>query len=361
MANWQFIFVVFMTSFCIGEAMVIVESTKDITQQISQTNDICSDCSTIIELFSDMISISNIQDRMENPLDALCQRLLGEEAISHCRSQVQRFLPDAHQFLNGLLKPDETCMVLGLCAFRSERKVPEQLPPTFTDLDLSNAVLDSGTDSRVDAHIGPTCTFCVYILKKLESMLPTERTEEAVVKLMGEVCDLLPASYTEQCNDFINKYGKEIIEFLLSSAAPHTVCVLLHLCLFQENPRWENSLPTDCDSCHTLAVLSRLHLGLNATEPQTASHLQSVCQEHPNAIPKCDTFIALYGPRLRKVLGRQLEVPDACERADVCVAVKQQPLLGKNHCTWGPSYVCKDMKTTLECGMVDLCQQFIWK
>lgn len=63
------------------------------------------------------------------------------------------------------------------------------------------------------------------------------------MKLMGEVCGLLPASYKDQCEDFINKYGKEIVDFLLSSAAPHSICALLHLCLFQETPsmgEWDN-------------------------------------------------------------------------------------------------------------------------
>lgn len=53
---------------------------------------------------------------------------------------------------------------------------------------------------------------------------------------MGEVCDLIPKHYKDQCDDFINKYGVEIVEFLLSSAAPHTICSLLHLCLFNEQP-----------------------------------------------------------------------------------------------------------------------------
>ncbi|XP_010895677.2 surfactant protein Bb [Esox lucius] len=358
MAILQFIYLIFIACFCIGETAVVGESTRDISQRTSQTKDICSDCSQIVELFTDMISNTNIQDRIQNTLDALCHRLPGVEAESRCIYQVQMFLPEAHQYLTGILKPVETCMVLGLCAVHPERSVPEQLPPTFTDMDLSKNILNSGTSSKVQG--GPTCTFCVYILKKLESMLPTERTEETIVKLMGEVCGLLPASYTDQCNDFINKYGKEIVEFLLSSAAPHSICVLLHLCLFQEIPSTESSLPSDCDSCRTLAVLSRLHLGLNATEPQTSTFLQSVCQMHPNAVPKCKTFTTFYGPRLRKVLGRQMEAPNACEKADVCVAVKEQPLLGKNHCTWGPSYVCRDMKTTQECGMVDICQKFMW-
>lgn len=54
------------------------------------------------------------------------------------------------------------------------------------------------------------------------------------MKLMKGVCDLVPQSYEEQCDDFVEKYGTQIVEFLLSSAAPHTICTLLHLCLFEE-------------------------------------------------------------------------------------------------------------------------------
>lgn len=136
--------------------------------------------------------------------------------------------------------------------------------------------------------------------------------QDALIKLMGEVCDLLPESYKNQCDDFIAKYGTEIVEFLLSSAAPHTICTLLHLCLFEEQTvpgqsHWtvswvllaridshapdpllttEPSLPSDCESCRTLAVLSRLNNGPNSTQPETSSFLQSVCFLYPNAIPK---------------------------------------------------------------------------
>lgn len=64
--------------------------------------------------------------------------------------------------------------------------------------------------------------------------LPITALQETLMKLMEEICDLIPKSYTEQCEDFVAKYGREIVEFLLSSAAPHTICTLLHLCIFKE-------------------------------------------------------------------------------------------------------------------------------
>lgn len=48
----------------------------------------------------------------------------------------------------------------------------------------------------------------------------------------------------------------------------------------------EPSLPSDCESCRTLALLGRLHNGPNSTQPETSSFLQSACFLYPNAIPK---------------------------------------------------------------------------
>lgn len=56
------------------------------------------------------------------------------------------------------------------------------------------------------------------------------------MEAMEKVCSMLPDKYSEKCNDFLQKYGKQVVDFLLSDAAPHTICVLLHLCLLEETP-----------------------------------------------------------------------------------------------------------------------------
>lgn len=154
---------------------------------------------------------------------------------------------------------------------------------------------------------------------------------------MDEVCDLLPSSYKDECENFVNKYGKDAVEFLLSYAAPHTICTLLHLCLFQESPVMSKrpshpslhpnlscllhicsgqlplnpsvllsqsffltlsrpaveTIPSDCDTCRTLAALTRVQLGSNATETETSGFLGSVCLLYPQAVPKVAPYRCL--------------------------------------------------------------------
>ncbi|XP_070690335.1 prosaposin-like [Pempheris klunzingeri] len=304
-----------------------------------------------------MISSRDSKEIVYETLHALCQRLPGEQA-SECDSQVKTYLPKVLQQAPGQLKPGETCKVFGLCAAHMEEELLK-LPHHATDKDTSSSALSTATGTR--EQFGPVCSLCLLVIRKLETLLPKNMTEGALMKLMDEVCDLIPHSYMDECNDFVDKYGTQIVEFLLSSAAPHTICSLLHLCWFEEQHVPDVLLPSDCESCRTLAVLSRLHLGPNSTEPQTSSFLQSVCVHHPNAIPKCEAFTNIYGFRLQKVLGNQMDAPHACERADLCGASRKVEPLGKNRCSWGPSYWCKDIQTAQKCGNQAYCEKYMWK
>nr|XP_046243421.1 surfactant protein Bb [Scatophagus argus] len=354
MSAFGLFLVVLAVSLGSGDSRFVIDPLSLIKHK-SLTLDMCSECSQIVQLSANMISGRDTKETVYETLHALCQHLPKEQA-TECESQVKAYLPKVLQQTPGHLKPGEVCMAFGFCVAHKEEELLK-LPHQVTDKDTSSSAL--GTAASTHELLNPVCTLCLLIIKKLETLLPTNMTEEALMKLMDEVCDLIPESYKERCDDFVAKYGTQIVEFLLSSAAPHTICALLHLCLFKEQTVPEVFLPSDCESCRTLAVLSRLHLGPNSTESETSSFLQSVCVHHPNAVPKCEAFTKIYGPRLQKVLGNQMERTHACERADLCVASQKEPL-GKNRCTWGPSYWCKDIQTAQECGNQAFCEKYMW-
>ncbi|XP_046872646.1 surfactant protein Bb [Hypomesus transpacificus] len=353
MAGLTCILVLFIT-IChgLGETRVVngPATRTDITLA-STSNNICTDCLQIVELFKDMLSHEDTQDHIYVTLKIFCGRLPGYDKINMCESLLQEQLPKAYKYLTNMVAGD-ACMGLGMCALQAMTGVSVMLP----DKDDSSLMPEASASLQV--QIGPQCTFCVLLIKKLENMLPKERTEDAVVQLMGEVCDLLPASYKDQCDSFVDKYGKKLIDFLLSSAAPHSICVLLHLCLIKEAPVPEMPLPSDCESCRTLAALGRLRLSVNASASHTSSFLRSVCLQHPGAIPKCEVFTRLHWSSLQKVLGSQ---KNECQRMGLCESVGPERPFGEDSCSWGPTYRCRDMKTAEQCGSVTFCQTFIWK
>lgn len=349
---------VFVTAlFGLGNNMVIQDPATnqwDISKT-SLTSDLCSECSKILELSIDMLSNNDTQESIFETLRFLCMRLPGSDARASCVSQLQKYLPEVLQYLIKHLKPGEICEVLGLCADISQTRLHEH---ANSGSNVPGAQVDTKKDSEVE--ISPQCTFCIFLMKKLEDLVPKERTEDAVVKAMETVCDHLPGSYKDQCDEFVKKYGKEVVDFLLSSVAPHTICAFLHLCLFEETPKMEMPQPSDCQSCRTLAVLGRLYLGLNSTEYLTSSFLQSVCLHYPNAIPKCEVYTRVHGSKLRRVLENQIKGSEACERVGMCTAVKEHTPLGKDPCTRGPRYLCRDIETAQACRSVAFCKKFMW-
>ncbi|XP_072289382.1 surfactant protein Bb [Eucyclogobius newberryi] len=304
------------------------------------STDVCSECSGLLLLSNNMISSSSSKAAVYDGLLSLCGRLSPHQAVL-CQKQVDTHLSRVLQQSQSPVKSSANCGLFGLCAETGEEPGPSE-----------------STSEKV--QFGPVCTLCVMMVKKLETLLPKNMTEDTIRMLLSEVCSLLPVSYQEKCEDFVQKYGEEIVEFLLSSAAPHTICTLLHLCLLNDTPA-PPSVPSDCGSCQTLSVLSRVHLGMNRTEPQTSAFLRSVCSLYPRAIPKCDAFTRGYSAQLLRVLGQQPDGPEACEKADLCVPMKQAPGLGAQRCMWGPSYWCRDMRTAQECGNQLFCKKFVWK
>ncbi|XP_062873976.1 surfactant protein Bb [Trichomycterus rosablanca] len=296
-----------------GQMTVIRSSSNPLMAE-----NMCSDCTKILELFSDMISQPHAQELIQESLNNVCRRLPDPPTVNECENAVKIYLP---LFLERFLaftahKEGEICSVLGLCAVQSETlktpKTPE-LPSVGLD---GNGFLQVHPSTRTspELEVSPQCTFCLFLMKKLEDMLPKERTEETVVKLLEKICDHLPEHYKDQCNQLLEKYGKEIIDFLLTSATPHTICALIHLCLFQETPAMVPYLPSDCQTCKTLVILSQFHLGRNASEPQVSSVLHKMCHLHPNALPGCEPFVLRHAKVLVTILGKQEEAVNACQK-----------------------------------------------
>ncbi|KAM4635557.1 surfactant protein Ba [Polymixia lowei] len=201
-----------------------VEYLQNILDKTNATGDPCQDCTQIFEHFLDLISNTDLQRKIMNGLENLCDHLPGPaSAAKLCRTEVEKMFPMAIIFLTQAVKPDQVCTLLGLCNSHSS---DEQEKPLIR-------FIQEGLEAAMNVQeVQPTtqCSFCILLIKTLESMLPKERTEAAVVELLEEVCGILPSSYQHQCEALIDKFGKVLLDTLLSHATPETICALIHMC-----------------------------------------------------------------------------------------------------------------------------------
>ncbi|XP_030625767.1 surfactant protein Ba [Chanos chanos] len=323
MAGVNLVLLGFLALLAAARARSVDAAFEDV--RMTMSGDSCKDCTQIMELVKDLISDQDVQTKIKTSLDKLCS-MLPAPASKICQNQVDQKLPIVITFITGIIQPGQVCTFLGLCDGQSSGKN------------------------------------CVHMIRNVREALMSQPAETAVADLLGGMCGALPPFFRVQCEGIIQRYIKMLFDMFLSPTSPNSICSLLRLCQNQELPLIRvTPAVSDCDSCLTLVVLTRLRLGSNATEDQTTSFLDTVCRLHPSALPKCESFTQRHGRQLRGVLGQNGAALHVCEKADLCAPVKKMPVTAGDPCTLGVSYRCKDFQTALACGAVSFCQRNVWK
>ncbi|XP_016407775.1 prosaposin-like [Sinocyclocheilus rhinocerous] len=189
------------------------------------------------------------------------------------------------------------------------------------------------------------CTDCKKIVQLLTEILSNQDSQHLIEKALDKFCYEHPV--IPLCMDGAKTYVHVIIRHFSAFANQNgDICTVLRLCGSQSKRKAPSELTvglnehgllyakpsrgtsqesalnvSDCESCKILAVLSRFHLGHNATEIQTSDLLQKMCHLHPNAIPRCEGFVKLHGHRLLKSDGKQPALT-ACEEDYLCKGPK---------------------------------------
>ncbi|XP_074546852.1 surfactant protein Ba [Halichoeres trimaculatus] len=194
---------------------------------LTANGDVCKDCTQIIELLADLFSNPDLQKKIMDAIDSVCDHLPGPPGTAKlCKDEVQKFLPVAITFITTVVKPAEFCKSIGLCGSSDMKQIVHDV--------VKEALQTAATSDNVAQS--KECTFCIFLIKELESLLPRQRTEEAVVKLVGEICHLLPSIYRDQCQTVVSKFTKAVLEAIMTYATPQAICALIHLCDGQEAP-----------------------------------------------------------------------------------------------------------------------------
>ncbi|TRY68033.1 hypothetical protein DNTS_003622, partial [Danionella cerebrum] len=194
----------------------------------------------------------------------------------------------------GFQNPADICAHLQLCGDPKDGRTKDLL---FNNTPIPETMAPLKMETSIQ------CSVCTYILGALGFLLPKERTQP-------------------QCNKVVAKYVQILLD-MLNKTSPDFICSLIRLCDTWKNANKALEL-SDCDSCLTLAFLTQLHLGTNATEHQATSFLDNICQLHPSDImPKCEVYVQLLGKYLGRFLSKQQGLLDACWSANLCISGEQ--------------------------------------
>ncbi|XP_056109321.1 prosaposin isoform X1 [Rhinichthys klamathensis goyatoka] len=312
--------------------------------------DMCQDCTQIFELLKDLVSNQDFQAKLTATLEQVCDKL-PPQVTKICHTEVEKMLPLAITFISSIMNPSDICTFFGLCGGRDSGKMKDML------LNHMAKTVPIGTMKMEGSF---QCSVCTYVVSTLGYLFPRERAQSIITILLESLCSEFPPLIQPQCHKLVEKYVQLLVDMLLNNTSPNFICTLLRLCEIRERPINAPPALSDCDSCLTLAVLTRMRLGSNATERQAASFLDTVCQLHPGAMPKCDAYVQHHGNQLRVLLSKPQGPLDICKRANLCVSGEKESAIAAGPCSLGLDYICRDLQTAVYCGAVSFCQMNAW-
>ncbi|KAF8563290.1 hypothetical protein P879_09984, partial [Paragonimus westermani] len=74
------------------------------------------------------------------------------------------------------------------------------------------------------------CDTCKFIVTVAEHQLTQNQTEAQIKSLASRLCQVLPQTYVEECNQLVDKYTPLVLEYLTQSMQPEVVCQKIGLC-----------------------------------------------------------------------------------------------------------------------------------
>lgn len=325
--------------------------------------------SQIYEVIKDNKTEANIQAQ----LDKLCIHL-PESLVEECTDLVKAYSKELIELLLADLTPQEVCVYIKLC---DASKNPGPRDDFITDKDgeiLTNEIPNSPASTEVsESTQGPYCVICEFTMHYIDKVLGNEKERSKIEKAVLEVCNHLPKSVSQECNQFVSKYASAVIDVLTKDVKPKQVCSMLGLCsLYIQEIK---ASVTECALCKSIISVIDEFLDVQDVDNSITKVLSKVCKHLPaDKEHKCTTLINSYGQSIINIVKKRENIYKICSKIGLCAPNDYSMVSLENsrikrsyeknrikHCTWGPVYWCSTNETARECKAVEHCKENVWK
>lgn len=348
----------------------------------------CDFCEVIVQHWREILTANTTEMEFKQILDGLCHQT--GKFSKNCLALVDEYYEPLYNLLVSEIHPKQICEAVGLCG---ETSVFSQLPPVWTLLkpqqpdvvaqvpllpalpvqhepgnritgqdeaaainherqgdqtvhlprvSLSGsgiAVSHVGANGVVAPAVGKTnikddnkCVMCEFVMQFLRNMLEQKDTREDIENAVESVCGLMPHHLSEECDDYVEAYGDQVIELLAQEIDPAKVCQMIHLC-----PAQPESMPrkddVSCVMCeYAITQLDKM-LGDHKTEEEIRQALDQLCSVLPKTVrAECQLFVDTYTDQVIRMLINELTPDQICIELHLCKpdSSQLQELTGAN-------------------------------
>ncbi|XP_072347986.1 prosaposin isoform X4 [Scyliorhinus torazame] len=170
----------------------------------------CVICEFAMRQIENLLQQNRTEEMIVNAVEKVCS-ILPTTVKSECRDFVEQYGQAVVELLAQELDPAFVCTAIGLCK-KTERVAIEKVKPK-------------------QQKAGPLCEVCQQMVRQLDKFLQKNATEKEIEAALDRVCNLLPATMREKCDQLVHQYEDALLQILLQTMDPHLVCTSLGLCL----------------------------------------------------------------------------------------------------------------------------------
>lgn len=271
---------------------------------------VCDVCKLVMTYLRTVVDGNTTEEEAKSMVEKLCSSVPGSLS-DECNQMVDEFFPLIWKLLQSYVDDDEICQEINLCGNTTEVAVVQA--QNLRRAQLSKAEVG-----------GLFCTVCELIMKEVASLVDANSTKQEIIDALDKACTILPSSLNGDCNQFVKKYGSEIIDLILSGTAAKLVCSALGLCVLEPHvPQPEQLVlgadAAECEVCETVLGLAKTLIGSKYAEDEMDKVLEDVCKVVPSGIRnECKTFIEAYGPQLIQLLDKAIDPQTICTEIKLC-------------------------------------------
>ncbi|XP_077206644.1 prosaposin-like [Paroedura picta] len=184
------------------------------SQSQAESFSLCDACEVMVEEVASLLESNKSEEEMVQAMKAVCA-VLPAKGREECRSFVEVYGKAVIDMLLEATDPKLVCIMLKCCtnkAVPAERVVPVQ------------SVSDD------------VCDVCKMVIAYLDKQLLKNATAIEIKEALEKICSMLPESYRNQCEEFVDEYEPMVLELLTELVDPSFVCIKLGVCVESTKP-----------------------------------------------------------------------------------------------------------------------------
>uniref|UniRef100_A0A8C9U6Q4 Prosaposin n=1 Tax=Scleropages formosus TaxID=113540 RepID=A0A8C9U6Q4_SCLFO len=169
----------------------------------------CVVCEFVMKELESLVENPKEEEAVVHAVEKVCS-LLPSTLKSQCKDLIDAYGQAIIELLVQEADPKTICTVLGLCKGANRAFIPEM--------------------DKAQFEAGGFCEVCKMAVRYIDGFLEQNATEAEIEDAVKKVCNFLPDSYKEECDQLIEQYGPVMVQLLLQMMDPDFVCMKVGAC-----------------------------------------------------------------------------------------------------------------------------------